>query len=299
MAGEPTSGIFIGCEAGGANPQQLELKRANRHGLIAGATGTGKTVTLQGIVEGMSSAGIPCFVADVKGDLSGLAMAGSPTSKIHMPTCLLSAVPLPVIAALTSDGVCSATGSPLREAHRIATAEACAVPITVLRLCWAKTRSTATASGFVLVEPLLDAGLDRHQPGADLVLGGGADHPGPDQVQRRAGPPLDGAEPAPGKPGIDPHHPQFGQPHRHASARRTPVRCQRLYRVRAGRARPSRGAWRGPTGRRGFPGGPCSQVLGGGLGVSSSRVPPCRAGCPAGHDRRRRDAVQDQGGRAR
>ena len=38
--------------AGGANPQQLELKRANRHGLIAGATGTGKTVTLQGIVEG-------------------------------------------------------------------------------------------------------------------------------------------------------------------------------------------------------------------------------------------------------
>ena len=83
MPGEPTSGIFIGCEAGGANPQQLELKRANRHGLIAGATGTGKTVTLQGIVEGLSSAGVPCFVADVKGDLSGLAMAGSPTSKIH------------------------------------------------------------------------------------------------------------------------------------------------------------------------------------------------------------------------
>ncbi|WP_395622686.1 helicase HerA-like domain-containing protein [Sphingomonas daechungensis] len=83
MAGEPTSGIFIGCEAGGANPQQLELKRANRHGLIAGATGTGKTVTLQGIVEGLSVAGVPCFVADVKGDLSGLAMAGSPTSKIH------------------------------------------------------------------------------------------------------------------------------------------------------------------------------------------------------------------------
>jgi DNA helicase HerA-like ATPase len=83
MAGEPTSSIFIGSAAGGANPQQLELKRANRHGLIAGATGTGKTVTLQGIVEGMSVAGVPCFVADVKGDLSGLAMAGSPTSKAH------------------------------------------------------------------------------------------------------------------------------------------------------------------------------------------------------------------------
>jgi DNA helicase HerA-like ATPase len=75
--------IFIGAEAGGANPQALELKRANRHGLIAGATGTGKTVTLQGIVEGFSAAGVPCFVADVKGDLAGLAMAGSPTGKAH------------------------------------------------------------------------------------------------------------------------------------------------------------------------------------------------------------------------
>jgi DNA helicase HerA-like ATPase len=83
MAGEPTSSIFIGSAAAGANPQQLELKRANRHGLIAGATGTGKTVTLQGIVEGLSAAGVPCFVADVKGDLSGLAMAGSPMSKVH------------------------------------------------------------------------------------------------------------------------------------------------------------------------------------------------------------------------
>jgi DNA helicase HerA-like ATPase len=83
MADDATSGIFIGSAAGGANPQQLELKRTNRHGLIAGATGTGKTVTLQGIVEGLSVAGVPCFVADVKGDLSGLAMAGSPTSKMH------------------------------------------------------------------------------------------------------------------------------------------------------------------------------------------------------------------------
>jgi uncharacterized protein len=76
-------GIFIGAASGGLNPQALNLKRANRHGLIAGATGTGKTVTLQGIVEGFSRAGVPCFVADVKGDLSGLAMAGSPTAKMH------------------------------------------------------------------------------------------------------------------------------------------------------------------------------------------------------------------------
>ena len=75
--------IFIGAAAGGAKPQQLELKRANRHGLIAGATGTGKTVTIQGIIEGFSAAGVPSFVADVKGDLSGLAMAGSATTKTH------------------------------------------------------------------------------------------------------------------------------------------------------------------------------------------------------------------------
>ena len=83
LAGEATSSIFIGSASGGANPQRLELSRANRHGLIAGATGTGKTVTLQGIIEGMSTAGIPTFVADVKGDLAGLAMAGSPAGKLH------------------------------------------------------------------------------------------------------------------------------------------------------------------------------------------------------------------------
>ncbi|MDH7972702.1 DUF853 family protein [Sphingomonas sp. AR_OL41] len=77
------TGIFIGSGAGGTPQLQLELKRANRHGLIAGATGTGKTVTIQGIIDGLSRDGVPCFVADVKGDLSGLAMAGSPTSKLH------------------------------------------------------------------------------------------------------------------------------------------------------------------------------------------------------------------------
>ena len=85
MADGPISGgpIFIGSGPGGVDPQNLELKRANRHGLIAGATGTGKTVTLQGIIEGFSERGVPCFVADVKGDLSGLAIAGSPTAKTH------------------------------------------------------------------------------------------------------------------------------------------------------------------------------------------------------------------------
>ena len=82
MGDQPTN-LYIGAGSGGANPQALELKRANRHGLIAGATGTGKTVTLQGIVEGLSKVGVPTFVADVKGDLAGLAMPGDASSKTH------------------------------------------------------------------------------------------------------------------------------------------------------------------------------------------------------------------------
>jgi DNA helicase HerA-like ATPase len=71
--------IFLGLGANGER-QVLELSRANRHGLIAGATGTGKTVTLQGLAEDFSAAGVPVFVADVKGDLAGIAMPGSPTA---------------------------------------------------------------------------------------------------------------------------------------------------------------------------------------------------------------------------
>ncbi|MGB7432848.1 MAG: helicase HerA-like C-terminal domain-containing protein [Ahrensia sp.] len=56
----------------------LNLKYANRHGLITGATGTGKTVTLQILAEGFSNAGVPVFCADVKGDLSGIAAMGEP-----------------------------------------------------------------------------------------------------------------------------------------------------------------------------------------------------------------------------
>ena len=72
--------IFLGLGANGER-QVLELSRANRHGLIAGATGTGKTVTLQGLAEDFSAAGVAVFLADVKGDLSGIAMPGSPTFK--------------------------------------------------------------------------------------------------------------------------------------------------------------------------------------------------------------------------
>ena len=59
-----------------AKPEYLTLKLANRHGLVTGATGTGKTVTLQVMAEGFSNAGVPVFAADIKGDLSGVAAAG-------------------------------------------------------------------------------------------------------------------------------------------------------------------------------------------------------------------------------
>ena len=76
--------IFLG--SGGAEQneaQSLLLSRANRHGLVAGATGTGKTVTLQILAQGFSDAGVPVFCADVKGDLSGISQAGSETHKLH------------------------------------------------------------------------------------------------------------------------------------------------------------------------------------------------------------------------
>lgn len=61
---------------------ELRLDKANRHGLITGATGTGKTVTLQTLAEGFSTAGVPVFLADVKGDLAGISTAGSPNPKL-------------------------------------------------------------------------------------------------------------------------------------------------------------------------------------------------------------------------
>ena len=65
--------ILIGMST---KPEVLLLKLANRHGLVTGATGTGKTVTLQGLAEGFSNAGVPVFAADIKGDLSGLCQPG-------------------------------------------------------------------------------------------------------------------------------------------------------------------------------------------------------------------------------
>lgn len=68
--------------AKGSDLQLLLPAMANRHGLIAGATGTGKTVTLRVLAENFSNIGVPVFMADVKGDLSGMARPGQENPKI-------------------------------------------------------------------------------------------------------------------------------------------------------------------------------------------------------------------------
>lgn len=76
-------GLFLGQSMDkDALAQSLLFKRANRHGVVAGATGTGKTVTLQIMAQGFSDAGVPVFAADVKGDLSGICMPGAPNEKL-------------------------------------------------------------------------------------------------------------------------------------------------------------------------------------------------------------------------
>ncbi|MGV1014415.1 MAG: helicase HerA-like domain-containing protein [Methyloceanibacter sp.] len=77
---EPPGSVYIGQSI---KPEYIWLRLANRHGLITGATGTGKTVTLQGLAESFSDQGVPVFCADVKGDLSGIAEKGEPKGWIE------------------------------------------------------------------------------------------------------------------------------------------------------------------------------------------------------------------------
>jgi len=84
MAPPTEAGILIAQGPRGKAPAQCFLRpdKANRHGLITGATGTGKTITLQTLAEGFSRLGVPVFMADVKGDLSGIARAGALSDKL-------------------------------------------------------------------------------------------------------------------------------------------------------------------------------------------------------------------------
>jgi uncharacterized protein len=76
----PPGTVYIGKSV---KPEFLYLRLANRHGLITGATGTGKTVTMQGMCEDFSRAGVPVFCADIKGDFAGIAMTGEPKGWIE------------------------------------------------------------------------------------------------------------------------------------------------------------------------------------------------------------------------
>ena len=94
---------------------QLLPALANRHGLITGATGTGKTITLQGLAENFSRIGVPVFMADVKGDLTGISQAGSLSPKL---AAILAdrglAAPVPLACPVTLWDVFGKSGHPLR-----------------------------------------------------------------------------------------------------------------------------------------------------------------------------------------
>ena len=85
---DPSVTLGAALEGATVHPEpkiRIPLAMMNRHGLVAGATGTGKTKTLQLLAEQLSAAGVPVFVADIKGDLSGLAMPGEANDRIADP----------------------------------------------------------------------------------------------------------------------------------------------------------------------------------------------------------------------
>ena len=75
-------GALVNGDARADVPVRIPIAMTNRHGLVAGATGTGKTKTLQVLAEQLSAAGVPVFAADIKGDLSGIAAPGAPSEKL-------------------------------------------------------------------------------------------------------------------------------------------------------------------------------------------------------------------------
>ena len=95
--------------AKGKQDHLLLPRMANRHGLIAGATGTGKTVTLRVIAEHLSRIGVPVFMADVKGDLSGIAHPGQETQKSRNASQSLESKTSSTPATLPFSGIFTAS----------------------------------------------------------------------------------------------------------------------------------------------------------------------------------------------
>jgi DNA helicase HerA-like ATPase len=105
------NGVLIGFSD---HPETLLLSRANRHGLVAGATGTGKTITLQVLAQGLSDAGVPVFAADVKGDLSGISMAGAPNEKMQARAAAMNLELHPAAAPTVFWDLFGEAGHPIR-----------------------------------------------------------------------------------------------------------------------------------------------------------------------------------------
>src|SRR6187551_2500837 len=79
-------GLMLNADDLGGVQIRIPLAMLNRHGLVAGATGTGKTKTLQLLAEQLSAHGVPVFMADIKGDLSGVSQPGAPSDKLSART---------------------------------------------------------------------------------------------------------------------------------------------------------------------------------------------------------------------
>ncbi len=104
-------GVMIGFSD---KPELLRLDRGNRHGLVAGATGTGKTVTLQILAQGFSDAGVPVFAADVKGDLCGIACVGAPNEKMLARAAGMNLTLNPAAAPVVFWDLFGQAGHPIR-----------------------------------------------------------------------------------------------------------------------------------------------------------------------------------------
>ena len=97
-----------------ANEYVLLTNMANRHGVITGATGTGKTVTLQTMAEGFSQRGVPVFMADIKGDLTGVSQPGGGNPKVDDRNKMLGIEPQFAGSPVTLWDVFGKQGHPLR-----------------------------------------------------------------------------------------------------------------------------------------------------------------------------------------
>ncbi len=105
------TGVMIGFSD---HPEMLLLNRSNRHGLVAGATGTGKTVTLQILAQGFSDVGVPVFAADVKGDLSGISAIGTPNEKMLARAAAMNLEIKPAAAPTVFWDLFGEAGHPIR-----------------------------------------------------------------------------------------------------------------------------------------------------------------------------------------